>query len=197
MIGFYWKFIPHYAHLAKPLGDLALLHPKQFKWTKEHKTCFRYLIEHVKKHATLHLPDPPKPYHVQTDASDFCGAGRVFQKDEQGDEKILACVSRTFTKTERAYSTVKKEVLALLYTLKTMDFFLGFAIKIIILVDAQAILFLRMCRESTGILLIFSLELSLYTCKIHHVKGEDNKISDILSRHHQDIQQLKEDMKAS
>jgi hypothetical protein len=82
------------------------------------------------------LPDPSKPYYFQTDASDFCGAGRVFQKDEEGDEKILACVSRTFTKTERAYSTVKKEVLALLYTLKTMDFFLRFAAKIIILVDA-------------------------------------------------------------
>ncbi len=139
--------------MAKPLGDLALVHPKQFKWTNEHETCFRYLIKNVKKHATLYLPDPSKPYYVQTDASDFCGAGRVFQKDEQGDEKILACVSQTFTKTERAYSTVKKEVLALLYTLKTMDFFLRFAAKIIILVDAQAILFLRMCRESTGILL--------------------------------------------
>jgi hypothetical protein len=78
-----------------------------------------------------------------------------------------------------------------------MDFFLRFATKIIILVDAQAILFLRMCRESTGILLRFSMELSLYDCEIHHVKGENNEISDILSRHHPDIDQLKEDMKAA
>ncbi len=62
MIGYCHKFIPHYAHLAKPLGDLALVHPKQFKWTNEHETCFRYLIEHIKKHATLYLPDPSKPY---------------------------------------------------------------------------------------------------------------------------------------
>jgi hypothetical protein len=72
MIGYYRKFIPHYAHLEKPLGDLALVHPKQFKWTNKHETCFRYLIEHVKKHATLYLPDPSKPYYIQTDASDFC-----------------------------------------------------------------------------------------------------------------------------
>jgi len=144
----------------------------------------------------LHLPDPTKPYYMQTDASDFCGAGRVFQKDEEGDEKILAWVSRMFTKTEHTYNTVKKEVLVLLYTLKTMDFFLRFAAKIIILVDAQAIQFLRMCRESTGILLRFSMELSLYNCKIHHFKGENNEISDIHSRYHPDIDQLKEDMKA-
>jgi hypothetical protein len=41
------------------------------------------------------------------------------------------------------------------------------------------------------------MELSLYDCEIHHVKGEDNEISDILSRHHPDIDQLKEDMKAA
>jgi hypothetical protein len=72
-------------------------------------------------------------------------------------------------KTECNYSAVKKEVLALLYTLKTMDFFLRFATKIIILVNPQAILFVRMCHESTGILLRFSMELSLYDCEIHHV----------------------------
>ena len=108
MIGYYRKFIPHNAHLAKLLGDLALSHPKQFKWTNEHETCFRYLKEPVKKHARLHLPDATKPYYVQTDASDFCGARRAFQKDEEGDEKIHACVSRMFTKTECTYSTVKK-----------------------------------------------------------------------------------------
>jgi hypothetical protein len=41
------------------------------------------------------------------------------------------------------------------------------------------------------------MELSLYNCEIHYVKGEDNEISDILSRHHPDIDQLKEEMKAS
>jgi hypothetical protein len=59
------------------------------------------------------LPDPNIPYFVQTDASAFCGAGKLFQKDEEGNELLIACVSRTFTKTERAYSTIKKEVLAL------------------------------------------------------------------------------------
>ena len=76
----------------------------------------------------------------------------MFQKDKDGNELLIACIYRTFTKSERSYSTVKKEVLALLYTLKTMDFFLRFAEDIIILVDAKAICFLRLCKDSAGIL---------------------------------------------
>ncbi len=62
----------------------------------------------------MNLPDPQKPFYVQTDASDVAGAGRVFQKDDQGNELLMACVSRTFTKAERKYGTFRKEVLALL-----------------------------------------------------------------------------------
>ena len=63
-------------------------------------------------------------------------------------------------------STVKKEVLALLYTMRTMDFFLRFANRIIILVDAKAILYLCLCKEAAGILLRFSIELSKYEAKV-------------------------------
>ena len=102
----------------------------------------------------------------------------------------IACVSRTFTKTERAYSTVKKEVLALLYTMRTMDFFLRFANRIIILVDAKTILYLRLCKEAAGILLQFSIELSKYEAVVIHVKGKNNEVADVLSRQHKDIDEL-------
>ena len=194
-LSYYRKFIPNFANLSHSLMELTTVHPKQYKWTEDHETSFRALIAAICKNAVLHLPDPEQPYYVQTDASDYCGAGRVFQKDKDGDERPIACVSRTFTKTERAYSTVKKEVLALLYTLRSMDFFLRFANKIIILVDAAAILYLRMCKDAAGILLRFSLELSKYDAEVHHVKGENNEVSDVLSRQHADIDRLKEDAK--
>ena len=68
-----------------------------------------------------------------------------------------------------------------------MDFFLRFADKITILVDAKAILYLRMCKDSAGILLRFSLELSNYNAEIIHVAGVENEVADVLSRHHKDI----------
>ena len=83
----------------------------------------------------------------------MCDGRSIFQKDENVWELLLAFISRTFTEAERAYSTVKKEVLALLYTLKSMDFFLRFANDIVILVDAKAVCYLRLCKNSAGILL--------------------------------------------
>jgi hypothetical protein len=76
------------------------------------------------------------------DASDVAGAGRVFQKDDQGNDLLMACVSRTFMKTERKYRTFHNEVYAILYCLKSKDFFLRFAKKLVILIDDKSILFL-------------------------------------------------------
>jgi hypothetical protein len=100
------------------------------------------MIRAIKINNSLHLPDPKKPFFVQTDASDVAGAGTVFQKDNQGNDLLMACACRTFTKAERKYGTFRKEVLALFYCLKSMDFFLRFANKLVILIDAKSILFL-------------------------------------------------------
>jgi len=192
-LAYYRKFVPNFAQLSQPIMDLSTLHAKEFKWTEQHENLFRRLLKKICKHATRYLPDPKKPYFVQTDASAFCGAGKLFQKDEEGNELLIACVSRTFTKTERAYSTIKKEVLALLYTLRTMDFYIRFSDKLTILTDAQGILFLSMCKESQGILLRFSLELSKYQAEIIHVPGENNETADVLSRHHKDIDKIQQE----
>ena len=196
-LGYYRKFVPAFADLTTFLNKSTTVHHKQFKWTDVHEKHFRQLINALCTNAVLYQPDPDKPYYVQTDASDYCGAGQVFQKDEDGNEMPIACVSRAFSKTERAYSTVKKEVLALLYTMRTMDFFLRFANRIIILVDAKAILYLRLCKEAAGILLQFSTELSKYEAEVIHVKGKNNEVADVLSRQHADIDKLKEEVKQS
>jgi hypothetical protein len=150
-MSYYRIFIPKFAELAKPLMDLSALRPTQFKWLPIHQQSFDNMIRAIKINTSLHLPDPKKPFFVQTDASDVAGAGRVFQKDDQGNELLMAYVSRTFTKAERKYGTFHKEVLALLYCLKSMDFFLRFANKLVILIEAKSILFLRLCKESQGI----------------------------------------------
>ncbi len=153
------------------------------------------MISALENNTSLNLPNNSKPFYVQTDASAVAGAGRIFQKDDQGQEKLICCVSRTFTKAERKYGIFRKEVLALLYCLKSMDFFLRFANKLIILIDAKSILFLRLCKESQGIFLRFSLELSKYDAEIHHIPGEKNEVSDLLSQQHKDIDKIIKDTK--
>ena len=189
-LSFYRNFVPHFADLSKEIMDLSNLHPKQFKWTQEHEKKLRKLIDEVCKNSNLYLPNPKKRFYVQTDSSQNCGGGRVFQKDKDGNERLIAAVSRTYTKTERAYSIFKKEILALLYTLKTMDYFVRYADKLTILVDAKSIVYLRLAKDSSDILLRFSLELSKYNAEIIHVPGKENIISDVLSRHHSNIPEI-------
>ena len=189
-MSYYRQFLPRFAEVSFPIMELAPLHHKQFKWTNIQELAFRKLKNMLLQYTSVNIPDPFKPFYVQTDASQYCGAGRVFQKDKEGNELLLACLSRTFTRTERNYGIFRKETLALLYTLKAMDFFLRFAAKIIIMVDAKSILFLRMCKESAGILLRFSIEISKYEAEIYHIPGEQNIISDILSRQNESLDEI-------
>lgn len=116
-LSFYRQFCPRFAEMSREIMELSQLHPKQFKWEERHEKQLRTLIDQICKNASLYLPKPAKTFHVQTDASQYCVAGRVYQKDGEGNENIIAAVSRTFTKCKRGYSIFKKEILALLYTL--------------------------------------------------------------------------------
>ena len=74
-----------------------------------------------------------------------------------------------------------------------MDYFLHYAMRITILVNAKAIIFFRLCKDSSGILLL--LEISKYETEICPVSGENNFISDILSRHNSEIDEILQDKK--
>ena len=184
-LSFYRTFVPKFAEMSKPLMDLTVLRPQQFKWTDESELQFRTLVNATVKNNSIHLPDPDLPFCAQSDASDIAGAGKLFQIDPiTGEERILTCLSRTFTKAERNYSTIKKETLALLYLLRSNAYWVEHAKNLTIYTDAKSILFLRLAKESSGILLRFSLELSKYDATIIHVKGVDNQVCDTLSRFH-------------
>ena len=117
-MSYYRSFIPKFAELAKPLMELSTFYLSQFKWHAIHQKAFESMIDAIQTHTSLNLLDPSKPFFVQTDAPDVAGVGRVFQKDDQGNEFLMACVSETFTRAERKYGTFRKEVLSLLYCLK-------------------------------------------------------------------------------
>jgi hypothetical protein len=71
------------------------------------------MLKAIEENTSLNLPNPHETFYVQTDASDVASAGRVFQKTADGNEKLLACISCTFTKAERKYGVFTKEVLSL------------------------------------------------------------------------------------
>ena len=188
---YYRHFVPDFAHITRELHEKSSDKTKRkFVMSEEETQKFKSIIDTICKNAKTYYPDNSKPFYVQTDASEFCAGGRLFQKDETGNEMLIAAVSRTFTKTERNYAIYKKEGLALIYTLRAMDFFLKFAPKLILLVDSKALTYIRLAKDGSAILLRFSLELSKYEADLIHIPGAQNEISDMLSRQHKDIPQM-------
>ena len=185
---YYRHFVPNFAHITRSLHEKASDKTiRKFVMSEEEISQFKSIVKTICDNAMTYYPDKDKPFYVQTDASLYCAGGRLFQKDDEGMEMLIAAVSRTFTKTERNYTIYKKEALALLYTLRAFDYFLKFAPKLILLVDSKALTYIRLAKEGAPILLRFSLELSKYEADLIHVPGEQNEISDLLSRQHKHI----------
>jgi len=181
--------------ILRELMELASSPPKQFKFTEHHRKLFRDLIAHICNRIHLHIFHRPT-YHFTLNRRIVVLRREVdyTRKTSRAMRYLIAAVSRTFTKTERHYTIYKKEALALLYTLRSMEFFIRYAPKLIILVERESFNDIRLAKESTGILLRFSLELSKYDADIVHVPGIQNEISDLLSRQHKDINNIEADI---
>ena len=59
-------------------------------------------------------PDFSKPFRLYTDASNT-GLGAILAQVQEGKERIICCASRSLNKSERNYSTTKKECLAIIW----------------------------------------------------------------------------------
>ena len=73
LAGYYRKFVPKYADIARPLTNLT----KQdvpYEWTNRCQQTFEFLKEMLLKEPILKYPDPKKLYTLFTDASKYAWA---------------------------------------------------------------------------------------------------------------------------
>ena len=108
LVGYYSRFIPHFASIASPLTD-ALKHskPNQLRWTKEMDHAFGTLHDSLDCQPVLRNPDFAHMFILQTDASDT-GLGAVLSQETEGQEHPIMFLSRKLQTAERQYSTVEK-----------------------------------------------------------------------------------------
>ena len=97
---------------------------KTFIWTEKAQQAW----DNVKKRLTtapmISFPDFRYPFTVCTDASDVaCGA--VLLQEVNGDKRLIASCSHTFTDTETRWSTTEREAFGILYAVKKWNYFLA------------------------------------------------------------------------
>lgn len=86
-------------------------------WTSNHEKSFQEAKRLVCEVVTLVHYDVNKPVRVYCDLSSY-GVGACLKHVIGGQEKPIACASRTLSQAERKYAQIEREALAIIFAVK-------------------------------------------------------------------------------
>ena len=130
LVGYYRKFVPKFADIARPLTNLTKL-DIPYEWTTRCQEAFQFLKEMLLKEPMLKYPDPSKPYTLFTDASKFawaCVLTQEYEHEFDGKKrKILhpiTYMSGLFKGSQVNWATLTKEAYAIYVSVKKLDHYI-------------------------------------------------------------------------
>jgi len=117
--GFFRRFIHRYSFITAPLTKL-LKKDAKWTWTEQHHQACEALKKALTSAPTLRFADYSKPFVLATDASqDHIGACLMQSAtDDAHNCWPIAFSSRRLSPTQSKYSTIERELLALVESLK-------------------------------------------------------------------------------
>ena len=177
--GFYRRFIKNYSHIARPLSKLL---GKDVPFDFDHScfTAFNQLKKKLSSAPIIRPPDWTLPFEIMCDASDYA-IGSVLGQRLDKLPHVVYYASRTLNDAQMNYSTTKKELLAVVFSLdKFRSYVLGS--KVIIYTDHAALRYLFAKQDAKARLIRWILLLQEFDLEIRDKKGADNGVADHLSR---------------
>ena len=184
-VQFYNKFLSNLSTLIEPLYRLT---KKDIPWqwgTKE-QTAFNKVKTMLCNDTVLAHFDPSLPIGIACDASSVGIGAVLFHRYKDGRERPIANASKTLTETQRNYSQIQKEALAIIFALSKFHHFL-YGRKFILITDHKPLLTLFGPTKATPSLAAnrlarWALMLSQYEYTIEYRKTSDHGNADALSR---------------
>lgn len=113
LTGYYRKFIRDYAKVAYPMISYLKKDKKINTNDPNYITSFNKLKQLITEHPILRFPDFDKRFKLTTDASNFA-LGAVLSQEGHP----ISFASRTLNEHEKNYSTIEKELLAVVWGVK-------------------------------------------------------------------------------
>jgi len=112
-LAYYRHFIPGFSAISAPMNEL-LKKDKPWDWGARQASAYATLKRLMTEEGRVLRPvDPDKPLILHTDWS-VHGIGAVLgQLDDDGNEYLCACISRSLNKHERQYPSYKGELFGL------------------------------------------------------------------------------------
>ncbi len=178
MANYLAKFCPNLSDVCEPLRRLTVEHA-EFVWDREQETAFNTIKQMIATAPVLRYYCVSEEVTVEADSSEH-GLGAVLL---QGGQPV-AYASRTLSKTERNYSQMEKECLAITYACNRFDQYLHGRDHITVLTDHQNLetIFKKPILAAPKRLQRMRLRLQKYHIDVKYQKGKRMHISDALSR---------------
>lgn len=179
MTGFYRKFIKDYAKIAYPLTKYLKKNAKVNNNDPNFIMAFEKLKDILINPPILRFPNFNKRFKLITDASNFA-LGAVLTQDGHP----ICFASRTLNVHEKNYSTIEKELLAIVWGVKYFRPYL-YGVEFDLNTDHQPLKWLQAKNNGKDIsprLQRWLVHLMDYNAKIEYIKGKENHIADFLSR---------------
>lgn len=113
MAGYYSRFIPNFVAIAAPslTSRLGKGRPKVIRWDPDAESAVAQLQQALCSAPMLYNPNFSMPFLLQTDASDRAIEAVLLQLHPDV-EHLMVYLSRKLHPTERRYSTIEREALA-------------------------------------------------------------------------------------
>jgi hypothetical protein len=179
LLGYYRRFIKNFARITKPFTT-CLKKGAKIEHTDEFCRTFQFCKDILCNDPILQYPDFKKPFILTTDASNFA-IGAILSQGNIGTDLPVAYASRTLNPAECNYSTIEKELLAVVWATKYFRPYL-FGRKFVIVTDHKPLQWLFNLKEPNSRLVRWRLKLEEFDYKIIYKKGKQNTNADALSR---------------
>ena len=126
-VTYYRDMWPRHSHILASLTNLT--GKGTFHWNNIHQQAFDTMKALMVEDVLLQYPDHNLPFHINTDASDYQLGSIILHQDVP-----VAYYSRKLSLAQQNYTTIEKELLSVVETLKNIiSMLLGADIHIYIL----------------------------------------------------------------
>lgn len=161
------------------LTDL-LRRNKEWEWSAAGELAFTTVKLRLCQHPILRAPDFNRPFVLSVDASQVGAGAMLMQQGEEEMEHQVPYFSKTFTSTQKNYSVVEKELLAILLALQHFAVYLSsYGPVIKVYSDNYPLQVLDKYQFKNQRVNLLLQEYNLY---VKHTRGVDNVTADCLSR---------------
>lgn len=183
LTGYFRKFVPSYALIAKPLNDLKRKNVK-FEWGTKQQLAFEKLKEIITTRPVLIMHRYGVETEVHTDASKYGLGAILFQRSNEDDQMHpVRFWSRKTTDDEQKWISYELEVLAVVQALQSWHvYLLDYPFKVI--TDCKAFADTMNKKDSTPKIARWAMKLQKYDFEVIHRPGDRMKHVDALSRCH-------------